>query len=107
VASEQNSDTAHDHDGTIPPNGWEIPQSEQRQRPPELDALARALAQLLEAIPEDLQAAAAEAARATADAVRALLEAIRAVIDWLAAFLERNRSGAESAGPQVHDIPIL
>ncbi len=91
----------------VPPSGWEIPRSEQRQRPPELDALARALAQLLEAIPEELQAAATEAARATAEAIRALLEVIRAVIDWLAAFLERDRSGAESAGPQVHDIPIL
>ncbi len=91
----------------VPPNGWEIPQSEQRQRPPELDALARALAQLLEAIPEDLQAAAAEAARATAEAIRALLEAIRAVIDWLAACLERDRSGGVDPGPEVHDIPIL
>jgi hypothetical protein len=82
-----------DHDGAIPPRGWEIPNGQPRQ---EADPLAEVVAQLLALVPDELRARLTEA-------VRQLLEALRALIDWCVARLER-RAAAEV---EVHDIPII
>lgn len=85
-------------DGTVPPNGWELPRDQEhgQQSGVTPEQMAQMLEQLLSLVPDELRL------RLT-DALRQLLEALRALIDWWVQRLER-RPGGEV---EVRDIPII
>jgi hypothetical protein len=80
----------------VPERGWASPEPEgERERSPELQALATLIELARGALPPEL-------VRQLAVALRELLLALRALIDYSLERLERPASGT----PEVEDIPI-